>query len=653
MRDSRRFVIQAIFIVVGAVYLIRLFYLQVIDDNYKARADDNAIRRVVVHPHRGQIHDRNGKLIVINEAVYDISVIPKKANITDTLEFCRVMAVSRQYFDSVMTQAAKYSKVKPSSFLKQISVADFGRIQDRLIDYPGFFYTTRIVRHYPHPTLANALGYIAEVSPKKLKNQNYYQQGDYVGINGLESFYEKHLRGQRGVRYVMVNVNGVEKGAFRGGKFDTTAVTGESLVSSIDLDLQLFADSLMQHKIGSIVAIEPATGEILAMVSAPSYDPNLLVGRTFGKNYTVLQKDPNLPMYNRPIQAVYRPGSIFKVIQSLVGLQEGVITPESQFGCVQVPMKCHEHPHGHNDLHNAVQWSCNPYFYNVYRRIIYSRPTGNNWRDAQVGLMTWHKHVKSFGFGTKLDVDIPNGQRGYVPDTAIYNRFYGKSRWQFSNFYSVSIGEGELNVVPIQMANLAATIANKGYYYTPHLVKSVSKGQPLPQYLQRHQTSIDSSYFKYIIDGMADAVRRGTVWSKARIDNIVVCGKTGTSQNKKGEKDHSVFVAFAPKDNPKIALAVYVENAGFGGFAAAPIATLVIEKYLKKKIVRRNLANFMIQRDYMPKSKAEAEAEKRREDSAAAIRKPLLKSKPLQPAKPRISPSKPIIVSNKTLLKNN
>jgi len=646
MKESRRLVIQGVFIIVGIVYLIRLFYLQVIDDNYKAQADNNAIRRVTVYPHRGQVLDRNGKLIVINESVYDISVIPKKVNLTDTLDFCKVMDVTRPYFDSVMTQASSYSKVKPSIFLKQLSAQEFARIQDRLIDFPGFFYTARIVRKYPHPTLANALGYIGEISPKRLENQNYYRQGDYIGINGLEAFYEEQLRGQKGVRYVMVNVNGVEKGSFKEGAFDTAAVAGENLISSIDLDLQLYADSLMNNKIGSIVAIEPSTGEILTMVSAPSYDPNLLVGRTFGKNFTTLQKDPYLPMYNRPIQAVYRPGSIFKVVQALIALQEGIITPESQFPCIQYPMKCHPHPHGHNDLHNAVQWSCNPYFYNVYRRIIYNQSTGNNWRDSPKGLMEWNRHVKSFGFGRRLDMDIPNVKKGFIPDTAIYNRVYGKMRWQYSNFYSVSIGEGELNVVPLQMANLAAIMANRGHYYLPHLVKGVGKSRaPLPHYREKQHTTIDTSHFRLIVDGMESAVRRGTVWSKARIPDIVMCGKTGTSQNRKGEKDHSVFVAFAPKDNPKIALAVYVENAGFGGFAAAPIASLIVEKYLKGKVSRRLLEKDFKLRSYMPKPKEDENAIKK--DSTGALDKkppgaPGLPKKDSAKAKPIIVSSRPV-----------
>ncbi len=655
MKESRKFVIQGIFILVGFVYLIRLFYLQVIDDVYKSQADDNAIRRQIVYPHRGNIYDRKGKLVVINESVYDISVIPKKARITDTTEFCDVMGVTRQYFDSVMTIASrtKYARGRPSIFLKQLSVAEFARIQDKLINFPGFFYTSRAVRKYPHPTMANALGYIAEISPEKLKDQNYYSQGDYIGINGVEAFYEDQLRGTRGVQYVMVNVNGVEKGAFREGKLDTMAAAGTNLTSSIDLDLQLYADSLMQHKIGSIVAIEPKTGEILTMVSAPSYDPNLLVGRVFGKNYQQLQLDPFLPMYNRPIQAVYRPGSIFKIVQSLVALQEGVITPDSQFPCIHNPMKCHRHPAGHNNLHNAIQWSCNPYFYNVYRHIIYAHQTGNNWRDAPNGLMEWNKHVKSFGFGTKLDIDLPNIKRGFLPDTAIYNRTYGKSRWQFSNFYSVSIGEGELNVVPIQMANLAAIVANKGYFYTPHLIKGVGKtGQPLPQYKEKHYTTIDSSYFKYIADGMQDAVNHGTVWSLARVPDIAICGKTGTSQNKKGEKDHSVFIAFAPKDNPKIALAVYVENAGYGGFTAAPIATLLIEKYLKGKLSnaqREKFSKNMMALDRMPTPKTpepKKNTQAGKKDSTATDKKPPVKiGTPLKPTQDT-NKVKPIVVRN-------
>jgi penicillin-binding protein 2 len=608
MKEERKFVIQGIFIAIGAIFLIRLFYLQVIDDSYKYAADNNVVKPILEYPNRGQIYDRNGKLIVINGPVYDISFIPKKTKIKDTLRFCQDMGITRGAFDTLLMEFQKDRKigrasmVKPYILFKQVSNVDFARMQDHLIDYPGLEATARTIRSYPHGALANTLGYIGEVGKKQLEEQEepYYRQGDYIGVSGLESKYEEYLRGRRGVKYVLENVKGIVKGSFKNGEYDTLALPGEPMVSTIDLDLQQYAESLMVNKIGSIVAIEPSTGEILAMVSSPSYDPNLLTGRDMMKNFVPLQKNPYIPLYNRPIQAIYRPGSIFKVLQALVGLQEGSITPSTVFPCGAAPVKCHPHPSG--DLTNGIRYSCNPYFYNVFRRTMYSQSTGNNWKDSEQGLLRWRKHIMSFGLGQKTGVDLPNEKRGLIPDTSVFNRKYGRLRWQFSNLYSMGIGEGELGVTPIQMANFAATIANRGYYYKPHLIKSIGgkNGKPLPEYLVRNQTTIDSVNFAYVIEGMEMAVAGGTVWSQARLKDIVMCGKTGTSQNGPGQKDHSAFIAFAPKYNPQIAIAAYVENAGFGGIVAAPIASLVIEKYIKKTIERKNLEKWMLSQSFMP-----------------------------------------------------
>jgi penicillin-binding protein 2 len=606
MKEGRQYVVQGIFIAVGLVFLARLFFLQVVADEYSSKAEKNVRLKVVQYPHRGQIYDRNGKLIVINAPVYDIMMIPKKVRIADTLAFCELMGLTKNGLDSIMRVARaggkRYSPVKPYPFLKQVSNVDFARMQGGLIEYPGFYPVARTIRSYPKKIMANTLGYIGEISKKKLEapGQNYYNQGDYIGISGIESNYEEQLRGQRGVKYVLVNVRGVEKGSFKNGSMDTASVAGENLISSVNIDIQQYAESLMINKIGSIVAIEPSTGEILTMVSNPSYDPNMLTGREFPVNFGPLQKDPLIPLYNRPIQAVYRPGSIFKLVQSLVGLQQGSINPTVRLPDVG-PMACHHHSGLHNGLHNAIQYSCNVYFYQAFRQYIYYKETGNTFKDSERGLMRWRDAVGKFGFGRTLGIDLPNEKRGFVPDTSYFNRLYGKGSWKFSNWYSMAIGEGELGVVPLQMANLAAIIANRGYYYVPHLVKGIGKeGKIDAKYTTRNYVGVDSTHFNVVISGMEDVVRAGTA-GLARIDSIIVCGKTGTSENKKG-KDHSVFIAFAPKDNPKIAIAVYVENAGFGGVIAAPIASLIMEKYIKGKIGKRReyLEKFILEKNFMP-----------------------------------------------------
>ncbi|CAA9256097.1 MAG: Peptidoglycan D,D-transpeptidase MrdA [uncultured Cytophagales bacterium] len=629
MQEERKFVVQGVFLAVGLIFLLRLFYLQVIDDSYKYAADNNVIKKVIEYPHRGQVFDRNGKLVVINGPVFDISFVPKKTKIQDTAKFCRDMGITRGYFDTLVAayrkdwREGRAGPMKPYTLFKQVSTVDFARIQDRLIDYPGFSYTSRTIRSYPHQSFANALGYIGEIGKKQLETQEepYYQQGDYIGVSGIEKYYEKELRGQRGVQFVLENVKGVVKGSFKNGEYDTLSVPGQTLVSSIDLELQKYAEWLMANKVGSIVAIDPNTGEILCMVSTPSYDPNRLTGRDLMKNFVPLSKDPLIPLYNRPIQAVYRPGSIFKLVQSLVGLQQGSITPAERLPDVG-PMGCHHHSGMHNGLHNAIQYSCNVYFYQAFRQYIYHKETGNTYKDSQKGLMRWRDAITKFGFGRKLGVDLPNEKRGFVPDTSFFDRVYGRGSWKFSNWYSMAIGEGELGVVPLQMANLAAIIANRGHYYTPHLVKSIGKdGKPAPQFTTPNYVGVDSSHFSTVIDGMEDVVKAGTA-RLAIMKDYIVCGKTGTSENKKG-KDHSVFIAFAPKHNPKIAIACYVENAGFGGVVAAPIASLIMEKYISPGVPQRpqleKFEKYMHEQNFMPKREApeEEKDDKKADDKKA------------------------------------
>jgi penicillin-binding protein 2 len=605
MTESRQYIIQGVFILVGLVFLIKLFFLQIIDDTYKQAAADNALQKMVDFPYRGLIYDRNGKIVVYNVPVYDIMVTPREVRKDiDTMAFCTLLKITKPEYIKNMRTARMHSSVKPSAFIKQLSHLDFASIQDQLVDYPGFFIMPRTVRSYPSRTMANALGYIAEISKRRLERDTtgYYKIGDYTGISGLEGEYEPYLRGRKGVKYMLVDVHGIQKGSFKDGAFDTTAVRGENLYSTVDLDLQKYCETLMQNKAGSIVAIEPNTGEILSFVSAPYYDPEVLTAREFSKNYSKLQKDSMKPLFNRPLMAPYPPGSIFKVIQALIGLQEGVIDSNTTYGCVQNVVHCHPHPSPCN-LRQSLQWSCNPYYLNVYRRIINQEKHRNTFIDTRIGYDKWRDYVESFGLGQQLGIDLPNEKKGILRKSTYFDRVYGKNRWKYSNLYSMSIGQGEIGMNPLQMANLAAIMANRGYYYTPHFIRKIGDdGKTPPEFTEKHVTKVDPKFFELIANGMMDAVQNGTVWSKARMKSVIICGKTGTAQNPQG-KDHSVFIGFAPKDNPTIAVAVFVENAGFGGFVAAPLGSLVIEKYLKDSIQRKNLEKHMIAQDFIHPNK--------------------------------------------------
>jgi penicillin-binding protein 2 len=573
----------------------------VIDDTYEKAADNNAIRKIIQIPFRGEVYDRFGKLIVYNTPVYDLYMIPRKAVVKDTNHFCRVFRVTKEYFIKTTQRARAYSRVKPSLFLKHLSKEDFASVQDAMVDFPGFFFETNAFRTYQSHSFSNALGYVAEISPTALLDQkdDYYRQGDYVGISGIESFYEETLRGQRGVKYRMVNSNGVEKGDYKNGSLNINPVSGNNLYTSIDLAIQEYADSLMQHKVGSLVAIEPSTGEILAMVSAPSYDASQLTGNNFSKYYQQLALDPMKPLLNRPPSAYYRPGSTFKLVQALVGQQLGFIGPGTVFSHAGAPVKCHGH--GPVDLRGAIRVSCNPYFYHAFRKMVYDNTTGDTYERSAKGLQRWADLVANFGFGRKLGVDLGNEKKGILPNVEYYNSVYkGEKMWKFSNIYSISIGEGEIVVSPLKMANLAAIIANRGWYIPPHVVKGVGLQRSIdPFYKTPVKVGVEAKYFNVVIDGMEDAVSHGTVEADGRIPDIKMVGKTGTSQNQKG-KDHSIFIAFAPRDNPKIAIAVFVENAGFGGSAAAPIASLVVEKYLKRKVDRKAVETKFMNMNYLP-----------------------------------------------------
>jgi len=600
LKDNRSHIVRFTFIAIGVIFLIKLFFIQVLDENYQLAAENNVMQRLIEYPFRGLIYDRNGKLIVYNKPVYDLMVVPREVELQDTVNFCRQLGISEDAFSEKMFKAKSYSWYKPSIFLKQFSNEDFASMQDFLVDYSGFYIIPRTVRAYPYHGMANALGYIGEISKYRLEKDTsrYYRQGDYIGISGLESKYEEPLRGKRGVKYRMVNVRGIEKGSFKNGRLDTLPQIGENLISTIDINLQEYGETLLKGKVGSVVAIEPSTGEILTFVSAPSYDPNLLTGRSYSEYFKQLSIDSLKPLYNRPLMAMYRPGSIFKIIQALVALQEGVITENTRLRCNRAIIGCHG-SHSYENLQGAITNSCNPYFVQVSRKMINQGISENTYEDTRIGLEKWRAHVASFGLGSPVGIDLPNEKGGMVPNVSYYDNAYKSKNWKFSNIQSISIGEGENLVVPLQMANFAAIVANRGYYIKPHLIKAIGENdEPLPEYQVKHHTMVDSKFFDVAVEAMAEVVRSGTGQYRAKLPDIEVCGKTGTVQNS-NTPDHSVFIAFAPKDDPKIALAVYVEFGGQGARAGAAIAGLMIEKYINGCTDRSHMEEYVLNGEFI------------------------------------------------------
>ncbi|MFC3809541.1 peptidoglycan D,D-transpeptidase FtsI family protein [Lacihabitans lacunae] len=589
MQENRKQAILFFFYIIGAIYLLRLFYLQVLDPKYHSIGALNSIRREVKVPLRGQIYDRFDNLIVANEEVYDVYVIPKNVRNIDTLGFCKLFNITRGYFDSTMQVATQYSKNRASLFLRQLTKEEYASVADAMIQYPGFLFEQSFFRTYPGNTMANSLGYIGEIPSKQFEEQEeeYYRKGDYIGLSGLEKFYENELRGIRGVKFTLMNVKMEDKGSYNEGKYDTLSVIGKNLYTTIDLKLQQLADTLFTGKVGSVVAIEPSTGEILAIGSYPTYDPAMLSGKEFSVNYRQLSRNPDRPLNNRAISSFYRPGSTFKLVQAAIGLDMGVINPKTSFVGAPTMFKYHSGVFEASNLYTAIQLSSNPYFYNVFRKIIGNNNETNPYMSARVGLEKWHDEAFKFGFGRRLGIDLPSETKGVLPDVERYDKVYGKMQWKFSNIYSLSIGEGEYGVNVLKLANLAAVIANRGYWRTPHLVKYLGIQKETNKYLKVEtvKTGIAAKHFEEIIQGMSNVVKAGT-GRLAQVEGIEVCGKTGTSQNKKG-KDHSIFIALAPRYNPKIAIAVVVENGGFGGVASGPIAGLLIEQYLKKTVTRR------------------------------------------------------------------
>ena len=583
---------------VGIVFILKLFQMQIVDQNSN---NFSTVKRIFEYPERGYIYDRNNQLLVANQQSYDVMIIPNEVKAFDTVEFCSILKINKDYLLNRFEKAKRYSPRLPSVLISQVAKEDYALLSEKMFDYKGFYIQKRALREYPIPSAANVLGYVNEVSEELARKSDYYQQGEIVGTHGIEKQYEEILRGRKGVQFKQRDRLNKIIGPYKDGSEDQEAFPGKDIMLTIDSDLQLLGEKLMNGKRGGIVAIEPKTGEVLALVTAPSYDPNLMVGRKRSKNSVLFFGDSiNNPMFDRGLQAQYAPGSPFKMINGLIGLQEGVIQPTTTFTChggYRYGRRPNEFMGCHCGIWNkpiALQLglakSCNSYFSNTYERIIEKYP------NPQDGMNNWAKHVKSFGLGEYLGYDLPTGQPGLIPEADFYNRYYPSGSWRASTTISNAIGQGEVQTTPIQLANMTAAIANRGYFYTPHFLKNID-GEPnlAPKYLEKHQTTIESRHFEPVIEGMHDVFKTGT-GRLVNLPELEMCGKTGTVQNYiryKGQKieleDHSIFVAFAPKHDPKIALAVFVENGGYGATFAAPIASLMIEKYIKGVIERQEL----------------------------------------------------------------
>lgn len=584
-------------IIIGIVFICKLFCIQVLEFKYKYVAKANFVKNVLEIPPRGMIEDRNGKKLVLNTPVYDILAKPKSFKDVDLEVFCRCFAISLEDFNRSLLKARKYSNLQSFTVINSISHQEWASVQEKLDMYSNLTVMIRLTREYPYASLANTLGYIAEVNAEQLDSRDYieYASGDAIGVNGLEKFYENDLRGTKGVRYKIVDVNGVDQGGFADGKDDIVAIPGKSITTTIDLDLQLYGEFLMQNKKGCIIALEPETGEILAIVSSPSYDPNLLSGKDFSNNFKKLAMDPNFPLFHRPIMATYPPGSIFKLVQALIALQMDVVSYNTHFSCDKSYINCHNHPGG-LDLCGAIQHSCNPYFGYLFKKIINRNFGKNKFEDSRLGLDKWTEGVKKFGFGGPLGIDIPEEKSGFVPNSQFYDKVHGFNCWKLSTIRSLDIGQGELLITPLQMANLAVIIANRGFYYKPHLVKKIGGEPVLLKEEDKHILGIEKKHFEFFANAMQQAVEGGTA-ARMRIKGIEVCAKTGTAQNPHGE-DHSVCIAFAPKNNAKIAIAVYVENAGWGPRAAAATAGLMIEFYLNREVKRLYMQEYVVKGNF-------------------------------------------------------
>ena len=598
--SKRKFIIAGIILAVAAIFVLRLFTIQITNRTYKQFATRNVLRKIITFPARGLIYDRDLALMVYNKAAYDLMFIPREAKAFDTTELCRIVQLDRLELRESIKKAKLFSYYKPSIIAGQIAPEIYAPLQEKLYKYPGFFVQSRTLREYPSKSAAQVLGYVGEVSPSTIEKDKYYRSGDYIGVTGLEKAYENQLRGIKGVNNYMVDVHNRIKGKYNGGVTDTTAILGQNILTGLDADVQAYAELLMTNKRGAIVAIEPATGEIIAMVSAPSYDPNLLVGRLRSANYKMLMQDSvNKPTWKRAIIGTFPPGSTFKLVNALIALQEHAISPFDRFSCSgkgSSPIKC---THSHVSpiaMREGIRESCNSYFWNLFRNVI------NHSSTSAEGLQLWRDYVMNFGFGQRLGTELSSEVKGNVPEVKYYDKYFGQAHWNAMTVRSLSIGQGELLVTPLQLANMVATIANRGYYIAPHMVKAIQDTNRVFRALEYEKkvTGINKEYFDIVIDGMQAVLEETRLSQSIRIDSVIICGKTGTVQNPHGA-DHSAFVAFAPRENPKIAIAVFIQNAGFGATYAAPIAGLVMEKYLNDSIAysRKELSQRLIETDLL------------------------------------------------------
>ena len=579
---NRRYIIQGLFIVLGLTLLGKLFYMQVASNKYFLDANNNALRKHYVYPARGVIFDRNHKVLVQNQPTYDLEVIPNEVKDLDTLSLCAILGIDTVEFNEKMHKAIVHSRYRTSIFQKLLSVQTYAALQEKMPNYRGFYVQKRTIRYYPDSIAGQFLGYVKEVSPRDLeKYGDYYRPGDDIGRTGIEKYYETVLRGNKGVKHVLYNNRNVAQGSFANGNLDSLAISGEQLITTIDSRIQKLGEELLANKVGSIVAIEPSTGEVLAFVSSPGYDPNKTIGKDGGKNLNALSKDPYSPLTSRTISGQYSPGSAFKPLDALIALQDGIINPSSTINCPgffrvgRRTFSC-EHIDGNTNLRWGISRSCNTYFWTIFARMIQK----NGMKNQKAAYEEWQNKVRKFGIGDTLGLDFPGEKAFKLFRKADYDRKFGKY-WGFGTILSLGIGQGEMSTTPLQMANIMAIIANKGFYLKPHVVKAFGNNQPIDKkYTEKHFVGIDEKHFNPVIDGMQDAVNtpNGTA-IESRLTNIIMCGKTGTVQNNRGA-NHSVFVGFAPRENPKIAIAVIIENGGYGGAYAAPIASYITEKYL-------------------------------------------------------------------------
>ena len=607
----RKFLLLGLVIFTGIIFVGRLFYLQVFQDESNSLENDNAIRKIYQHPKRGYIYDRNGKLLVANQPTYDVVVIPREVEALDTLMFCSLLDIDKAQFLKSFNRAKRYSPRLPSIFLAHLSKEDYAFLSEKLRKFKGFYVQKRAVRDYQTEIGANVLGYIAEVNPDNISKDGYYKLGDLIGKQGVEKSYEKELRGEKGVKYIQKDIYNRDIGSYKNGQFDTLPTPGKNITITIDATLQEYGEQLMQNKMGGIVAIEPSSGELLTLVSAPSYNPALLVGRERSKNYTKLYTDSIYrPLFDKALIRMHVPGSPFKTLVALAALQENVITTRETVYCTEKYiygknrriMKCHCGG-GYRNLFSGISNSCNSYFAMAFRKTI------DKYNEASNGMDIWSSHIKSFGLGNFLGNDLSVGKKGNIPDGAYYDAWYPDFKWGPTTILSNSIGQGEILVTPIQLANMTAAIANKGFYYTPHIIKSIDDETIDKNFTTKKETSIDSTHFEPIIEGMHRVYTKGTA-SFLKVPGIEICGKTGTAENftkidgiKTQLTDHSIFVAFAPKKEPKIAIAVLVENGYYGARWAGRIASLMIEKYLKGEVslkyMERLVLNKSLEDEYL------------------------------------------------------